>query len=96
MRIDSFSQIQQLYGLNNRPPRAAQTGSAVFADKLQLSDSGKDLQIAKKAMSQIPDVRTDRVAELKDQILNGTYEVSPESFAERMLSKAQAAGALAF
>ena len=96
MRIDSFSQIQQLYGLNSRTARTVQSGSTAFSDKLQLSDSGKDYQIAKNAMPQIPDIRTDRVQELKDQILSGTYEVSPESFADKILSRAQASGALAF
>ena len=34
----------------------------------------------------VPDVREDRVAELKTQIQNGTYNVSNESFADKLLA----------
>ncbi len=96
MRIDSFSQIQQLYGLNNKPQKSRTSGDSAFLDTLQVSDSGKDYQVAKNAMGQVSDIRDDRIAELKAQIQEGTYDVSAEDFADKILSKYQASGAIAF
>ncbi len=96
MRIDSFGQIQQLYGLTGKNSRVQQTGSTGFSDKLQLSDSGKDYQVAKAYVAQSPDVRQDKISALKEQIANGTYDVSPESFADKILAGYQASGSIAF
>ena len=44
------------------------------------------MHIAKMALKDVPDVREDRVAELKAKIQSGNYNVSNESFAEKLLS----------
>lgn len=91
MRIEAYTQIQQLYKpqKTNKPQTATKTG---FMDQLQISSVGKDIQTAKAAVSQAPDIRTDVVAPIKEQIQNGTYEVSAESFAEKLFSKYQELG----
>ena len=45
------------------------------------------MQIAKQAVNNSPDVRTDKVAQLKQQIADGTYNVDADSFAEMLLRK---------
>ena len=37
------------------------------------------------ALHNIPDVRADKVEQLKNQIENGTYEIKSEEIAEKML-----------
>jgi negative regulator of flagellin synthesis FlgM len=49
---------------------AAQAGSASFKDSLEISDAGR----LAEQMSQIPDIRQDRVNAIRTQIANGTYE----------------------
>ena len=44
------------------------------------------MQIAKSALANVPDVRQDKVDALKSAIQNGTYQVSNESFAEKLVS----------
>ena len=90
MRIDNFGVLQQMYGVNSKPVKTQTTRTGGFSDSLQISDSGNDYQVAKKAMTSASDIRADRVAGLKEQIQNGTYDVSPEQFAERILEKYQA------
>lgn len=88
MRIDAYSQIQQMYNISK--PAGAKTTSAVqsnFRDKLQISDAGKDLQVAKQAVSNAPDVREDKVAAIKNAMANGTYNVSGDDFASKILEK---------
>ena len=87
MRIDAYSQIQQVYGVNKsrRTSKAAPTGTA--RDAVEISSIGKDIQTVKSAVNSSPDIREDKVAALKSSIQAGTYNVSGESFAEKLMQK---------
>ncbi len=50
-----------------------------------LSERAKDIQKAKEIALNTPDVRTEKVAELKDQIEKGKYRVDSKDIAEKML-----------
>lgn len=86
MRIDAYNQISQIYGVNGKV-KATQTSRVSKTDKLEISSFGRDLQIAKQAVANSSDVRADRVAQLKSQIQNGTYDVDADSFADMLLQK---------
>ena len=76
------------------------TGSTVTAERdaytlapaadVNLSSAARDVQLAKKAVSAVPDVRADRVAALKAQVENGTYHVSGEQIADLIIRRALA------
>jgi negative regulator of flagellin synthesis FlgM len=55
------------------------------ADTVELSDTAQKIQEAKKQLESIPDVREEKVARLKEQIENGTYEIDAEKIADKML-----------
>ncbi|MCK5419961.1 MAG: flagellar biosynthesis anti-sigma factor FlgM [Desulfobacterales bacterium] len=57
-------------------------------DTVVLSDTAKTVQEAQTQLKSIPDVREDKVAELKEQIENGTYEVDADKLAGKMLKDA--------
>lgn len=86
MRIEAYSQVQQLYHTKktSRPQAAAKAGTS---DKLQISSIGKDIQTAKAAVAGSSDIREDVIAPLKEKIKNGTYEVSNDSFADKLFAK---------
>ncbi|MEG1847115.1 MAG: flagellar biosynthesis anti-sigma factor FlgM [Lachnospiraceae bacterium] len=86
MRIEAYTQVQQMY--NKKGANKAQnTSKSGFADQLQISSAGKDIQTAKQAIANSPDVRQNITAPIKASIQNGTYNVSSESFADKMLEK---------
>ncbi|MGD2098914.1 MAG: flagellar biosynthesis anti-sigma factor FlgM [Desulfobacterales bacterium] len=58
------------------------------ADTVALSSAAKDIQEAQRRLEAIPDVREDKVAQLKEQIENGTYEIEEEKIADKMLKDA--------
>ncbi len=87
MRIEAYSQIQQMYGASKPANKTASAKGADFKDKLQISNTGKDMQVAKKAVSDAPDIREDKVAAIKQRYANGTYEVSGEEFAQKMMER---------
>lgn len=84
MRIEAYSQVQQLY--NSKKLTKAQTRKNVsFSDQLQLSSIGKDIQTAKAAVAGSSDIREDVTAPLKARIKAGNYEVSVDGFAEKLM-----------
>jgi negative regulator of flagellin synthesis FlgM len=65
-----------------------ETGNFVSDDSVELSSRATDLKnLQAKAMS-TPDVRQEKVADIKMQINNGTYQISSEKIAERMIEDA--------
>ena len=88
MRIDAYNQIQQIYGSKSiKKTEEKRVTSSSFKDQLLLSAAGKDAQIAKQAVANTPDVREDVIEPLKQQIDNGTYEVSVDDLAGKLLEK---------
>ena len=55
------------------------------ADTVAISNAAKNIQEAQKQLEAVPDVREDKVAQLKKQIENGTYEIDEEKIADKML-----------
>ncbi len=88
MRIDAYNQISQIYGTgkSKKTGRTSNVGSTGTMDQVSFSSIGKDMQIAKAALAKTPDVRKEKVDAIKTAIQNGTYEVSNESFAEKLVS----------
>ena len=88
MRIDAYNQIQQIYGSKSiKKTEEKRVTSSSFKDQLLLSAAVKDAQIAKQALASTPDVRESVIAPIKEQIDNGTYEVSTDDLAGKLLEK---------
>ena len=58
------------------------------ADTVVLSDTAKKVQEAQNQLAEIPDIREDKVAELKEQIENGTYNMDEEEIAGKIIKDA--------
>jgi negative regulator of flagellin synthesis FlgM len=86
MRIEAYSQVQQLYN-NNKVKKTKQASVAKQTDGFQMSKAGKEMQVAKQAVKSAPDVRSELTNPIKNKMQNGTYDVSNESFANRLLQK---------
>lgn len=87
MRIEAYSQIQQIYGAgkSNKTSKTSQAGYG--QDAVEISSIGKDIQTAKSAVNSSSDIREDRTSSLKSSIESGTYNVSGESFADKLIQK---------
>jgi len=88
MRIEAYTQVQQIYQQSQKTGKAQYSGSVTkSSDKLQISTLGKDINSAKAAVAGSPDIREDVIAPIKARIQDGTYEVSVEAFAEKLMLK---------
>lgn len=86
MRVEAYNQINQLYQAT-KPKKTAKNEGGNFTDHYKVSSKGQDYQIAKSALSQTSDIRADRVAELKEQMASGSYNVSSQEIADSLVSK---------
>ena len=86
MRIQAYTQVQQLYQ-SSKVKSSQKTGSAAQTDKVQISSFGKDIQTAKAAVAGSPDIREELTAPIKARIQDGTYAVDNGSFADKLLQK---------
>ena len=86
MRIEAYTQVQQVYGAKSRA-KTQNAAKNANSDRIQISSIGKDIQIAKNAVAAAPDIREDVVAPIRAAVTNGTYQVSAESFAEKLMQK---------
>jgi negative regulator of flagellin synthesis FlgM len=88
MRIEAYNQVAQIYGAQKTTAKAkANKTTSMGRDEVQISSFGKDLQVAKAAMKNSAEVRADKVADLKQRIESGNYNVDMDDFASVLLSK---------
>jgi negative regulator of flagellin synthesis FlgM len=84
MRIDAFNKVSQLYKTSN-VKSSAKAKNASFSDMLEISQTGKDYQVARPIVARTPDVREDRVNDIKQRMEAGTYNISAEETADKLV-----------
>ena len=86
IRIDAYvNQVQDKNKVgtpDNKPEK-----TAVKADTVVLSDAAKRVQEARRQLDDIPDVREEKVLQLRSQIQNGTYEINADKIAGKMIKE---------
>jgi negative regulator of flagellin synthesis FlgM len=67
-------------------PRAGEAAAQPTrrADEIQLSVGGPELQRMREAVNSASDVREDRVAEIKRQLTEGTYQMNYPALAKKL------------
>lgn len=86
MRIEAYTKVRTAY--NTQRTGETQKENKVNArDQLQISNAGKDIQFAKKASIEVPDIREELVGPIKEKMDNGSYEVDNDSFASKLLEQ---------
>lgn len=86
MRIEAYTQVQQMYS-TKKTEGTKSPAKASFSDAVQISSLGKDIQTAKAAVANSSDVREELTAPIKAGIKSGNYEVSEDSFATKLFEK---------
>ena len=85
--LQMIQQYQKTDKVEDRAPEKAASSSLVPEEKVNLSTTAKDVQSLSNAISNLPDVRDEKVQALKDQIEKGTYKVDAEKTAEKMVGE---------
>jgi negative regulator of flagellin synthesis FlgM len=98
MKIDSkianYEIAKNLSNTNSVMANEKQSPKGVTADQnetkpqdtiVQLSRASKETQLADKIISTTPDIRADKVAEIRERIESGKYEIDHEKIAAKMI-----------
>jgi negative regulator of flagellin synthesis FlgM len=91
MKISGNINVQRVIkGYNKNVGKVKKTGKTEMKrDQIEISQSSKDFQIAMDAFKKLPDVRQDKVDDVKSQIEKGTYKPSAEDIIKKMMSNAK-------
>lgn len=84
MRIDALNKVSKLYQANSTN-KITKKNNVSNPDCVEISQIGKEYQIAKQAVAATPDVRLDKVNDIKERIASGTYNVSAKDLAEKLI-----------
>ncbi len=66
-------------------PKADPERVRAGSDTVEISEKSRELARARQAVEDAPDVRADKVADIKKRIEDGTYSVSPQMLARKLL-----------
>ncbi len=89
MRIDAYNSVSQVYA-SQPQVKAAKANAYVQQDeKYEVSDSARSYSVARAAVANTTDVREDKVADIKARMAAGTYNISSEAIADKILSNAE-------
>lgn len=84
MRINDFNKVSQLYRQNSTSA-VAKTSEVRKQDRVEISQAGRDYQVAKQAIEKTPDIRTDKVNDIKKRMESGTYNIGAQEVADKLV-----------
>jgi negative regulator of flagellin synthesis FlgM len=84
MRIDAFNKVSELYKTSSVKSTTKAKDSS-FSDSLEISQTGKDYQVAKQIVARTPDIRDTKVNDIKQRMEAGTYNINIEDVADKLI-----------
>lgn len=85
MRIDAFNRVSRLYQANSTK-KTLKTGKKSDPDRVEISQLGRDVQVARAAVAKTPDIREERVMAIREKMEAGTYSVDMDALADKLLT----------
>ncbi len=86
MRVDALNRIHEVYK-SQSTKNIKKTNKTNGADQVELSSTAKDFNEILKMLTDVPDIRQDKVDDLRNQINSGTYNVRSEEVAKKIMSQ---------
>lgn len=94
MKVNDYQMVAGLESLKKHKPQAKQVDVKVNteisqgSDNIKISARAKDVRTAAKVLASVPEVRSDKVAELQKKIKAGLYNVGGDALASSMIRSA--------
>lgn len=86
-QVQSILSMDQVNGAKKKGNAVNNPSPANKADSLVLSDRAQGLQFATEQVLKSPEVRAEKITELKNKIQDGTYQVSSSDIAQKMVGR---------
>jgi negative regulator of flagellin synthesis FlgM len=88
-QVQSILQLDQV-SAGKKKVAAQDAASTKKTDSLVLSEKAQELNFTKDQVLKSPEVRVDRIGELKKQIQEGNYQISGDQIASKMIGRSLA------
>lgn len=89
MRIDGIGNAGRVYKSKRANKAYGSNAYTPAKDEVSFSDIAKDLAVAKRAVDNTPDVRMEKVNDIKAQIQAGKYNISANQIADKLLAQSR-------
>ena len=86
--MDTLEQTSRKKNVEKVSANDKQNSSVVESDEVSISEKVKDVSEMTRTLKEMPDVRADKVADLKERIANGTYNISGKDIASKIINTA--------
>ncbi len=86
-QVQSILSMDQVNGPKKKGNAVNNRNRVNKADSLVLSDRAQGLQFATEQVLKSPEVRAEKITELKNRIQDGTYQVSSSDIAQKMVGR---------
>lgn len=88
MKVNNINKILRVYESQNIKD-VDRIKNNKKKDELSLSRKAKEYQDAIKKLNQVPDIRKDKVKEIKEQIETGTYKIDGKEIVDKIFERAK-------
>ena len=82
-----IQQYQKIDSVKSEDEKPVGKGKAIATERVDLSNKAKDIQKIKQVLEQTPEIREEKVQDLKHQIQTGNYTINPAKIADKMLGE---------
>jgi flagellar biosynthesis anti-sigma factor FlgM len=84
MRIDNNSSINGVQRIRPKHLYGLDDPAAAGRDSVELSTCAADMRAAMEALASVPEIREERVTELRAQMEQGTFDPAVDALAEKL------------
>lgn len=88
LKIDGVAPNTQIAPEKSQGKASERSEEVLTKDQVTVSEAAKNIARLMVEVSNIPDIRTDKVEELKNAINSGTYEVKGSEIAGKIIKEA--------
>lgn len=83
MKVNKTDNIMKVYN-NMSSNKVNANKNKLEKDNVNLSERAKDYQFAMEKIKEVPDIRIDKVKDLKEKVQSGNYNVEGKKIVEKM------------
>jgi negative regulator of flagellin synthesis FlgM len=87
MRIDNNGSINSVQRIRPKHLHGLDDPAATGRDSVEVSTRAADMASAMDALASVPEVRAERVADLRAQLEQGTFDTAADALAEKLFRK---------
>jgi len=85
MKITNVGQVMNVYNKSKVKSVSKTEQSNSIKDSVNISNTAKEFQVGLRAALNVPDIRKDKVDEIKNRVSSGTYNVSSKEVSDKMV-----------